>query len=520
MPKNNTEMHLKGGGTIQERSDGKIARFDDPKTGMHITNGLDGRRRVVVERPGGERIVAERGRPGFVQRPFAFRGHDFSHRTYVYHGRVYDRFYRSYSYRGHLIDVYAPRRYYGPYFYGWAYRPWAHPIAYAWGWGPNPWFGYYGFYFTPYPVYASPALWLTDYMIASDLQAEYQANQDAQTVPPQAASGPVITGVSLISARQYQTIVISGSGFGSQIPYNGDSNYIILSDITRNWSAGHSGNMVNLIVEQWTDSRIVLQGFSGNYGRGWSVAPGDVENVQVWNAQTGIGPATFSLNIGVIPSPPSATSVAENSAESTTGPVGATGLTPDVKQAIAQEVQSQIALESSEAQQNSQGQDPDPGSSGIARIFSDGRPHIFVAGDDLDLVDVSGAECAISAGDALQFNPPAPSDPSAPAVNLVVLASKGGQECAQSDTVTVAMADLQEMQNHMRETIDDGLAKLQAQQGQGGLPAAPPSAQAPPVNAAFAPIAPPPDPSAASEISQQDQQATAAETEAATGTQQ
>jgi hypothetical protein len=82
------------------------------------------------------------------------------------------------------------------------------------------------------------------------------------------------------------------------------------------------------------------------------------------------------------------------------------------------------------------------------------------------------------------------------------------------------LGDLQEMQNHMRETIDDGLAKLQSQQGRGGLPAAPPSAQSAPVNSGFATTAPPPDPTAASEVSQQDQQASVAENEAAEGPKQ
>jgi hypothetical protein len=365
------------GDVIERRKDGHVSDVHIAKLGMDVHHGLTGGRRVIAERPGGVRIVAERGRPGFVQQPFAFHGHDFAHRTFFYHGRVYDRFYRGYAYHGLTINVYAPYRYYGVGFYGWAYNPWFRPVAYAWGWGPSPWYGYYGYYFAPYPAYPSASLWLTDYMISSDLQAEYQANLEASTIPPPQASD------------------------------------------------------------------------------------------------------------------------------------GAPGLSPDVKQMVSQEVANQIALENSEAQQNAQGQDPDPGSSGIARIMADRRPHVFVAGSNLDVVNASGAECAISAGDALQFNPPA--DPSAPAASLVVLASKGGAECAKSDTVTIALNDLQEMQNHMRQTIDDGLAKLQAQQGQGGLPQAPPSAQGAPVNAGFAAIAPPPDPNAAAEISQQDAQANTAE---------
>jgi hypothetical protein len=75
------------------------------------------------------------------------------------------------------------------------------------------------------------------------------------------------------------------------------------------------------------------------------------------------------------------------------------------------------------------------------------------------------------------------------------------------------LADLQDMQNHMRETIDQGLQELQEKQGKGGLPAAPPSAMAPPVNTAFAQSAPPPDTNAVAEINQQLKDADLAEQE-------
>jgi hypothetical protein len=185
------------------------------------------------------------------------------------------------------------------------------------------------------------------------------------------------------------------------------------------------------------------------------------------------------------------------------------GLTPEVKQQIADEVKTQLALENNEAQQNAQGQEMDPGSSGIARLLSDNRPHVFVVGGSLDLVDADGSECAVSGGDVLVLQQPVAAD--AQAADLVVLASKGGQECRKSATVTVALNDLQEMQNHMRETIDRGLQELAAKQGTGGLPQAPPSAKTAPVETAFSEIAPPPDPNGATQINQQLQQADAAE---------
>ena len=104
--------------------------------------------------------------------------------------------YRGYGYRGLYLNVYAPGFYFRPGFYGWAYNPWAVPIAFGWGWGGNPWYGYYGGYFQPYPVYPSAAFWLTDYIISQDLQAAYAAHQEAGEADgaPVAAGGqPVLT---------------------------------------------------------------------------------------------------------------------------------------------------------------------------------------------------------------------------------------------------------------------------------------------------------------------------------------
>ena len=301
--------------------------------------------------------------------------------SYYYHGHEYNRYYRGYGYRGVYLNVYAPGFYYGPGFYGWAYNPWAAPIAFGWGWGGSPWYGYYGGYLCAIP------------------------------------------GVSL---------------------------GLVLADGLHH-----------------------LPGFAGSL----CGASGGRRNRRRSAAAGG---------------PPE--------------------LTPEVKQQIADEVRAQLALENQEAAQNAQQQDVDPGSSGIARMLGDGHPHVFVAGDALDVVDASGQECALSDGDALQLQPG--SDPNATAVNLVVLASKGGKECQTSDTVTVQLTDLQEMQNHMRENIDQGLQELQAKQGKGGIPQAPPSAQGTPTEAAYASVAPPPDPTDTADLQQQGQQADQAEKEA------
>jgi hypothetical protein len=145
-------------------------------------------------------------------------------------------------------------------------------------------------------------------------------------------------------------------------------------------------------------------------------------------------------------------------------------------------------------------------------MLSDNIQHVFVAGADLDVIDATGTECAVSEGDALQLSGPPPED--ATAVDLLVLSSKGGQECKKGATVSVALTDLQDMQNHMRETIGQGMQELQAKQGKGGLPAAPAAAKAAPVQTAYAASAPPPDPKAAEEIQQEAQEADQAEKEA------
>ena len=182
-------------------------------------------------------------------------------------------------------------------------------------------------------------------------------------------------------------------------------------------------------------------------------------------------------------------------------------LTPEVKQQIADEVRRQIAVENSEAQANAQNADIDPANSGIAALLSDNQPHVFVAGSPLDLVNAAGQECAITEGDVLQLAGPPPSN--AASATLIVLASKGGPECRQGSSVNVAFDDLQNMQNHMRQTLDQGFAELQSHQN--GLPAPPSVAMATANPAVYAQVAPRPDPSAARTISEQYQQGTEAE---------
>ncbi len=67
-----------------------------------------------------------------------------------------------------------------------------------------------------------------------------------------------------------------------------------------------------------------------------------------------------------------------------------------------------------------------------------------------------------------------------------------GWKGVPGDTVSVAFQDLQEMQNDMREAIDQGMHELQEKQGQGGLPAAPAGSAAAREESSIAAAAPPP----------------------------
>jgi hypothetical protein len=97
--------------------------------------------------------------------------------------------YREYRYHNMAYYRYVPGVYYNRRFYAWAVTPWGTPVHYVWfGMAtPAPWFGYYRGYFIPYPVYASPDLWLTDYLLAENLRLAYENEQAAymgQTPPP------------------------------------------------------------------------------------------------------------------------------------------------------------------------------------------------------------------------------------------------------------------------------------------------------------------------------------------------
>ena len=189
--------------------------------------------------------------------------------------------------------------------------------------------------------------------------------------------------------------------------------------------------------------------------------------------------------------PPHLVYASYDPATGTTSPT----MTKEVKDAVAEEIKNELAL------QKTQGTgDSTPAS--LKTLLDDGKPHVFVASSGLT-VTAAGQDCGLTDGDVLSL----PSKPAADAANadLTVLASKQ-TDCQKGSTVSVPVTDLQEMQNHLLASIDQGMAQMKDHPGQGGLPAPPADAVAGTKQAPYAAAAPAADPNGATELDQQAKQ--------------
>lgn len=363
-------------------SNGRVNSVSYSRNGAQTTStrSFGGGRTVVSVRSDHTRVVSYGPGHGYIERPMARAG--FVQRTYIYGGRSYVSVYRTSYWHGFGFYSYVPPVYFGIGFYGWAYNPWPAPVIFSWGWRARPWFGFYGGYFQPLPYYPSAALWLTDYMLAEDMQAAYEARMAAQ------------------QAAQY-------------------------------------------------------------------------------------GP----------PPPPD---VAQN---------GTVPLSPEVKQAIAEEVRQQLAAERAASQQP--GYPPPAASPTSAQVPDalDPKQRIFVVSTAMDVVTTGGQNCALTSGDIILRTSDSVSSDGKVGVN--VLSAKPG-DCPINAGTSVDLATLQEMHNQFAQQVGAGMQQLASNQGRNGVPAGPPASPRP-VPAAQAQ----PDPAASvnSQLSQQQQDAQRAEAE-------
>jgi hypothetical protein len=375
---------------------------------MTINHGVHGERRIVSTH-NGRQVVSTGKRGGYSQRAYySHGGNTYVQRTYYVGGQSYAYGYRSYYYGGYPYYGYAPSYYYGPAYYGWAYNPWPAPVTYGWGWGAQPWYGYYGpTYFQPYPVYPTAAFWLTDYLIAANLQAAYEAQAAAESgeVEPQQL-GP---------------------------------------------------QPADMIASLWTADPLIAANLEAAYGPYM------------------LGAAAAKGN--------------------------GTQLSPEVKQAISDEMKQEIAAEQAAAKgtQKAAGGDEVPAA-------LDHKIRIFVVSSNLDATTSDGVECGLTPGDVISRTGDTPDDDHM--VDATVKSSKK-DDCAVGVSVGVDVGDLQEMHNQLRIQMDAGLKTLAEKQGKDGIPAAPDTktqaGEVPP---------PAPDTNVANDLQQQKKDADQAEAEA------
>jgi hypothetical protein len=184
-------------------------------------------------------------------------------------------------------------------------------------------------------------------------------------------------------------------------------------------------------------------------------------------------------------------------------------MTPEVKQAIADEVSAQLAAQQAQASQDSGGQASAPASSAPAPATDEVPPALdparrtFVVDNNLTVV-ANGQECGLTAGDVLTRLTDTPDGDNN--VNASVSASKKS-DCAAGQTVAVNVDDLQEMQNHFAEQLNNGMGELAKKQGTDGMPKAPDTGT-------VASDVPPPAPDTTAEKTLQDQQQAADQAEA------
>ena len=159
----------------------------------------------------------------------------------------------------------------------------------------------------------------------------------------------------------------------------------------------------------------------------------------------------------------------------------ASAITPETREMIAAEVQRQLAEERKAAENPNQ----EANNGELSTTLSDPN-RLFIVSSNLD-VAADDQECDLTPGDVLRLNG-MPAEGSQTA-NLQVVSSKSGS-CPASSVVTIALNDLQEMDNSMRERIYDGLDLLRKSNGSKGIPAAPRVAMSPPRNSDVADLGP------------------------------
>jgi protein kinase-like protein len=122
-----------------------------------------------------------------------------------------------------------------------------------------------------------------------------------KTVAPTGPCSPKINAVGTFEATATQTVKITGSCFGvGNVASERDTAYFRISDQTAGWNAcwngdPNGGDYLTCDILSWTNQEITFTGFAGGYGQDGSVSDGDHIEIQVWDPQSGKGPATYKV---------------------------------------------------------------------------------------------------------------------------------------------------------------------------------------------------------------------------------
>lgn len=180
-------------------------------------------------------------------------------------------------------------------------------------------------------------------------------------------------------------------------------------------------------------------------------------------------------------------------------------MSPEVKNAISDEVKMTIAAEQGDAAKAK----TSGGGGGAQETKKEAPPALdpkfrtFIVSSDTSLVAGDDDECALSQGDVIQRTTDTPDNDGNVNVKVVASAKK---DCAIGKEGPMSTDDLQEMYNHFREQMKDGMGELAKKQGTGGLPKSPDTKTT-------AGDVPPPAPDKSAEKSLQDQSTAADQAE-------
>jgi hypothetical protein len=179
-------------------------------------------------------------------------------------------------------------------------------------------------------------------------------------------------------------------------------------------------------------------------------------------------------------------------------------MTKEVKDLLAEEVKAQLAEDQAAAGKGAASSSGGQAASNDPPPALDPKRRTFVVADEVTTT-ADGDECSLTSGDVISR---VTDDPDADKnLQVKVLASKKN-DCAVGKQVAVSLDDLQEMHNHFREQLTNGMDELSKKQGSNGLPKAPDTGK----QDGEVP-APPPDSSAAKALTDQQQAADQTETE-------